>query len=1292
MEETAMKRVVLALVTVVCIKAAAVIIRVPGQYPTIQAGIDAAGSGDIVLVDAGTYPEEINLKAGVVVRGAGIDQSIIDGGGDPGDVVRAVGNAIGPDTKLEGFTVRGAANSGGMPGGGGVFCNSGARPEIVRCRLTGNDAGVALWNGSAALVRNCVIDHNTYDGVSTGAGATVVNNTIHANRIGFYDYSGYGPTFMNNIVTGHSLYGVYGPSGGTPPSLTYNDVWGNAEDYRQATPGVGSISHDPLYVDTAAADYHLQPGSPCIDSGNPAPQYNDPDGSRCDIGAYGGPAAPSERPLVVTLVPEANDPAAYHNVDVSAGFNVAMDPATLDGATFRVNGAFTGWHWGTVSYVSSSRVVTLDALDGFWPGEAATATLTRSVLSSGGDSLGGYSWGFTAEVSGGSGLFSTAIAESAPGYVTAVAAGDFDRDGDADVAACSRLGDSLVVLLNDGTGRLQAAHWFAVGAEPAGVVAGDWDSDSILDLAVANYRTNRLHVLTGQGNGDFDPPFACDCPAGQHDIAAADVNLDGALDLVVALTDTDAVAVLAGDGDGTFGAARSFPVGDAPVALAVGDLDADGLPDLAVTEFGSGNVTVLLGEGDGGFTTFGSYACADGPYSVKLGDFNADGILDAAVAAFPGDRVCVFRGDGTGALGSRADYTAGDAPHNVSLADLNGDARLDIAATAAGSNTVFVMLGRGDGTFLAATSTLPLTDALGLTTADMDDDGDVDLIVGCARQVVTVLNTDALRVQTAWPEPYSTGAPRDTGLAAVFSAAISRATLDSTSFKTFGSMTGVHFGATAWDSLAFAARLDPRADFAPGEAVTALLTSRIRSAGGAPLGGYGWTFTTGVFDNASGAFGGSRQYPAGADVRGTWAADFDRDGDIDLAVTSNSPAGVAYLANDGAGAFAAPVFTGTAGDPMSLFGADFDSDGDVDLAVYHNQPGSSHLEMLRNNGSGGFTVAGDYTPAVLGQDVAGADFDSDGDIDLVLSDGWGSQNNVRVMTNNGSGSFTGPVSYSAGSGARGCATLDAEGDGDFDIAVANSSNGTVSLLYNDGSGAFTTQADFAAGSNPDRIACADYTLDGAADIAVGSAGADSVALLVNDGAGRFTLARYACGGASRSIAAGDLDGDRAPDLLLAHGSSGLSVLLNDGSGAFPAFTPYPAGTAPWDCFIADFDSDRALDIGCANYSSNNVSVLFGIGLGLVGNPTPGLSRALHASHVRGVLNLPRDQGAGHDPIAHGQLGSCPKPVALLDATGRKVLDLAPGPNDVSRLAPGVYFVHSRLDRRQSSVSKVVITR
>ncbi|MFO7651233.1 MAG: FG-GAP-like repeat-containing protein, partial [bacterium] len=941
-----MKRIVLALVTLLCVRAAADIIHVPGQYPTIQAGIDAARSGDIVLVAAGTYVEEINLKAGVVVRGAGMGRSIIDGNGDPGDVVRAVGNAIGPDTKLEGFTVRGAANGGGMPGGGGVFCNSGARPEIAHCRITANDAGVALWNGSAALVRNCIVDHNTYDGVSTGAGATIVNNTIHANRIGLYDYSGYGPVMMNNIVTGNSLYGVYGPSGGTPPSLTYNCVWGNATDYHQATPGIGSISHDPLYADTAAADYHLQPGSPCIDSGNPAPQYNDPDGSRCDIGAYGGPAAPSERPLVVTLIPTANDPACEPLVDIAAGFNVAMDPATLSGATFRAHGAFTGWHWGTVSYDTTSRVVTIEPAAGLLPGEPATAILTKSVLSSGGDSLGGYSWGFTAAVSGGSGVFADTIHASGTASNRCLCAADLDGDGDIDAAGGW---SGANIYLNDGTGRLTLHRQLAAGRVSA-IIAGDWNSDSIVDLAAAYELTGAaIAVWIGLGGGEFSPAVEYFCIAPPCDIDAADVNLDGHLDLVAANGGSDSVGVFWGYGDGTFTTIRTFPSGGESEVAAVGDVNNDGRPDIVTGNRVDDDLSVLLGNGDGTFERSGRFAAAMHPADVALADINGDGNLDAIVAIDLARRVLTMLGDGTGAFSGRREYPLAGRPGRLAVADFDGDARLDIAVPGLDSGIVSLLRGRGDGTFDPAVRCLSLVSVTALAAASLDADGDIDLVVGGGTQAVTALNYYALRVVSAAPLPYSPAVPPDTTLSAEFTVPLDPATLDSASFKAFGSMTGAHFGATNWDSAALTARLDPFADFAAGEEVTAVLTSRIRSVRGGGLGGYGWTFATWDFGNARGVFGAPNDFPAGSEVRGTWAADFDSDGDIDVAVTANIPAAVAILMNDGVGRFAAPVFTGTAGDPISLFGADFDSDGDVDLAVFHNQPGSSHLEILRND-------------------------------------------------------------------------------------------------------------------------------------------------------------------------------------------------------------------------------------------------------------------------------------------------------------------------------------------------------
>ena len=67
--------------------------------------------------------------------------------------------------------------------------------------------------------------------------------------------------------------------------ISFNNVWGNiSEDYGGIDPGHGDISEDPLFVDPENFNFHLQPGSPCINTGDP--KLRDPDISRSDMGAF----------------------------------------------------------------------------------------------------------------------------------------------------------------------------------------------------------------------------------------------------------------------------------------------------------------------------------------------------------------------------------------------------------------------------------------------------------------------------------------------------------------------------------------------------------------------------------------------------------------------------------------------------------------------------------------------------------------------------------------------------------------------------------------------------------------------------------------------------------------------------------------------------------------------------------------------------------------------------------------------------------------------------------------------
>jgi hypothetical protein len=281
----------------------------------------------------------------------------------------------------------------------------------------------------------------------------------------------------------------------------------------------------------------------------------------------------------------------------------------------------------------------------------------------------------------------------------------------------------------------------SVGTTAYKLVTGDFDGDGNLDLAVSNYGSSQVTVLLGKGNGTFTvapgSPFNIGGRANQ--MVVGDFNGDGKLDLAASEFSGSQLSVFLGNGNGSFSAAPGSPYALAGngASLGVGDFNGDGKLDLVASVYNSGNVYLFLGNGNGTFNAApGSpFAGGAGSYTGATGDFNNDGKLDFVKSNYTNPNVSVLLGNGAGGLalapGSPINYAGASQTLAVAVADFNGDGKMDLAVCNYGSNTISILLGNGDGTFTQAAGSPIVTasNPYDIAAADFNGDGKMDLVV-----------------------------------------------------------------------------------------------------------------------------------------------------------------------------------------------------------------------------------------------------------------------------------------------------------------------------------------------------------------------------------------------------------------------------------------------------------------------------------------------------------------------------------------------------------------------------------
>jgi hypothetical protein len=236
---------------------------------------------------------------------------------------------------------------------------------------------------------------------------------------------------------------------------------------------------------------------------------------------------------------------------------------------------------------------------------------------------------------------------------------------------------------------------------PESLTLGDFNSDGNLDIAVANYGPGSVGILLGNSNGTFQNvvtyPEVFNSAA--EFIVTADFNGDGKLDLATCNSGNpvgnNKISVLFGNGDGTFQIPPAlYTTGLNPIFMVTADFNGDGKPDLA-TSNSHGTISVLLNSGTGTFPTKTDPSAGTDPGSLAAADVNLDGFPDLIVASSGGNNVTVLLNNTDGTFQQPAINTtpvAGSNPLGVTTGDFNVDGKPDIAVANVGNNTLGVLL------------------------------------------------------------------------------------------------------------------------------------------------------------------------------------------------------------------------------------------------------------------------------------------------------------------------------------------------------------------------------------------------------------------------------------------------------------------------------------------------------------------------------------------------------------------------------------------------------------------------